>query len=247
MDPLDVLRRLQVGWRALSILRFDPNVTVRSPYQPAGGEEMTEPDEERDSDSIVLWDPSPEEDLLLSVFVPHFGPALAQYRRDVKARRVNHLAEQIEKYLSSSRLTLEDFLIRVRDEPRLTDLLEEAVQVAASSGLEAKRIAMGKVLIAAAADARIDEAQVLLNTLGQVEAPHIRLLDAISYQVPLERAELHERFEESVYSVVDGLIAVLLSQGLIRDAGAGTYDGKPSFQRTEFGNLLLEYLANTEV
>lgn len=198
-------------------------------------------------ESIVLWDPSPEEDLVLSVLIPHFGPALAQYRRDVKSRRVNHLAEQIEKYLSSSHLSLDEFLVRVRDEPRLTDLLEEAVQVAASSGLESKRVAMGKVLIAAATDdARIDEAQVLLNTLSQVEAAHIRVLDAVSYQVPLETDELHKRFSESVYSVIDGLIAILLGLGLIRDAGAGAYDGRPSFQRTEYGNLLLEYLSATD-
>lgn len=121
--------------------------------------------------------PSPEALLALRL-IPKVGDALAQYAIDRQERRLARASQVIEVAAEATRRDPEEFVKRICQDERLSDLLNEAVQAAARSGLENKRRALGKVLARASEgdDAAVDGAEMLLTSLAHLEPLHVRLM-----------------------------------------------------------------------
>lgn len=136
---------------------------------------MAEPTEE------PLPGPSPEALLALRV-IPKFGDALAQYAIDRHQRRLERAGEVVTTAAETLKLDPAVMIERIIEDDRLADLLNDAIQAAARSGLEAKRRAFGKVLAQAIAgdDADVDEAIMLAASLTHLEAVHVRVMGRLA-------------------------------------------------------------------
>jgi hypothetical protein len=121
--------------------------------------------------------PSPEALLALRL-IPKFGDALAQYVTDRHQRRLERAGEVVTTAAKALELDPAVLIERIIEDERLADLLNDAIQAAARSGLEAKRRALGKVLAQAVAgdDATVDQSMMLAASLAHVEAVHVRVM-----------------------------------------------------------------------
>lgn len=121
--------------------------------------------------------PSPEALLVLRA-VPHIGTALAQYAIDRHNRRLQRAGEVVTTAAETLELDPAVLIERIIEDDRLADLLNDAIQAAARSGLETKRRALGKVLAQAVAgdDAEVDEAMMLAASLAHLEPVHVRVM-----------------------------------------------------------------------
>lgn len=90
---------------------------------------------------------------------------------------------RIADVANSAREVVDDderFVRRLQDDERLRDMLREALEAGARTSVEAKRIAMGRVLGQAVKDdAQIDDSAAMLQALAALENPHFALLARI--------------------------------------------------------------------
>lgn len=117
--------------------------------------------------------PSPE--LLLGLrLIPKWGSSLAQYVIDKHEQQVGRLTEMLE----STGYEPEDLFEAVSANDRLSDLLKEAIEAAASTSIGEKRRLLGRALAQAldGDDAVVDKAEAVLRALVLIEAPHLRVM-----------------------------------------------------------------------
>jgi len=107
--------------------------------------------------------------------VPYVGGPLEVIVSDVRARQ----AAKAESLVASIALAVgEDTLaLRLAEDPRTEALFVNAVNAALRTGYEAKRLLLARVAAHALQDTAIlDDAELLVNTLEDLEAPHIAAL-----------------------------------------------------------------------
>lgn len=131
------------------------------------------------------------------------GPMEVLYSgyRERRVARVLEFLEPIARLLEHP----EELETRLSCSDPLEALFGRAIQIAADSGLAAKRAALGKVAAAALEDeAKLDRATLLVDTLQQIEAPHVRALielrDAV--QRAEEAGEMPVRAQHAEYEIV---------------------------------------------
>lgn len=168
--------------------------------------------------------------------------ALRTFQWELRRHRAEHLAREVFSGLAPQQL-----IERIRDTPRLADLVEETVAAAIRTDLQNKRTALGRSLrrgILANDDATIDQEAVLIRTLAAIDAPEIRILEIISRSKGKPRP-LSERGREGALDLdeitselvgsnktadeamrtaqtAQGILGLLAAQGLVQDTGATT-------------------------
>lgn len=147
---------------------------------------------------------------------------------------------------------------RLVERPELDAVLVAALQAGGVSALEAKRRLLGKVVNRAVLDdALVDHATLIVGVLSQIDAPHVRCLEAVrraeqeaerageveSRAPGAERATV-ARIYEAGRSHPDPVLSVLASLGLLEanGVGAGSFTVKGL---TPFGLSLLSDLHQT--
>jgi hypothetical protein len=174
--------------------------------------------------------------------------------RDRRAARAAQVLEEITAQVSVAELHR-----RLVDDPVLDAALTAALQAAACSGLEAKRRLLGRVVTRAVLDdARVDETSLVVGVLGQIDAPHVRCLEAVrraeeeaeaAGEVP-QRAQYADRqlipgIVEAGRAQPEPVLAALTSLGLLE--ASGTYDGTALVKGlTSFGQALLQDLRDND-
>lgn len=114
--------------------------------------------------------------------IPFVGGSLQVLYDDVRARYAAK-AEQTMTAIASN-VGEAHLARRLAEDPQLEALFVNAVDAALRTGYEAKRRLLAKVVSAAVLDsARVDESQLIVDTLMQLDAPHIRALERMSREI----------------------------------------------------------------
>ncbi len=137
--------------------------------------------------------------------VPVVGEALAIVVRDTYSRRVAK-AEDTVAEIAAGAGGVERLHARLSQEPMLDSLFIEAVEAAARTGLHDKRKLLAQIVSAAVLDdAKLDEAQLVVQALRDLDAPQIRAL------------ETARRFEDASLRDIDGGINLrVIDGGMVR-------------------------------
>jgi hypothetical protein len=148
-----------------------------------------------------------------------------------------------------------DLETRLAESAELDALLVRAVNAAAASGLESKRRLLGRIVAQAVLDdAEIDESSLVVDTLVQIDAAHVRCLTAIARaeaeaqrlgeQEPIARGaekphtqRVSRVAETYPYPLLDALRRLGLIDASISWDGVSRVTGM-----TKFGELLLKEL-----
>ncbi len=149
---------------------------------------------------------------------------------------------------------------RLRQAPEVEVLLGRAVNAAAASSLASKRRLLARVVQAAVLDdAAIDQSTLILDVLEQVDAVHIRCLEAIAraereskeagdWEFTAERAEKpsNQRVQDAADGYPSPIIKRLETLGLA-DASVDWSGHTRVTGMTVFGELVLNYLRQESV
>lgn len=183
------------------------------------------------------------------------------------AERANRArAEQVSRMLDTasqqSGHTRDELIERISSDPERLIVALDAVQAASSTTLREKLPLLGTSLgRLAAKDTKVDRERLIIQALGRLEEPHVHVLDVIAAPAPLRRqkdgqirgraqgwpprsvAEVLPQYE----GVTGSIIAVLVAEGLVVDAAAGSFlsDGGPwpyRYRLTTLGHDLLVLL-----
>ncbi len=176
--------------------------------------------------------------------VPVVGDAMAVVVRDAYARRVAK-AEAVALMVAEQSGGAEHLAGRLGASPELEALFFAAVEAGARTGLEDKRRLLGRVVSEAVLDdAKVDEAQLLVQVLGELDAPHLRGLETVrrasdvAYQ-PDGYEVVSKAVEQAVAVLPEPLQAALVRTGTLY-VGTGMMAGTPRI--TKFGRDLLDDL-----
>jgi hypothetical protein len=167
--------------------------------------------------------------------------------RDRWAARGSQVLEEIASGAPASELER-----RILEDGALDAALAAAVEAGARTSLEAKRRLLGRVVVRAVLDdSRVDEATLIVGVLSQIDAPHVRCLEAVrraeeQAEVAGEAAPRAEGAEREIVQriAVAGrahpvpVLAALTSLGLLETHGV--YEGTTIVKGlTPFGQALL--------
>lgn len=186
--------------------------------------------------------------------VPYVGgPAeivYSGYRDRAASRGMEFLRQLSERFADPAELDA-----RLAESAPLDAVFGRALRAAVESGLANKRVALGKVVAAALEDdALIDRSGLLVDTLAQIEAPHVRALVAVreAVQEVKDRGDWPARAVGAEHEIIphvtrvgnqfdDTIIRTLKNLGLIF-AGEST-DEWFVHDLTGYGYELLAFLA----
>ena len=133
-------------------------------------------------------------------------------------------------------VTSDELINRLRTDPRFGDLFVRTLESARTAGWEAKRQAMGRVVVQALRDdeAAIDDSGRLLSALNELEAPDFAALARL-HETGLHRSpEKGIRLEE--VEGLDGSLGLLLRHGaIVQSSGYGAL----VYRSTSVGERLL--------
>lgn len=181
------------------------------------------------------------------------GPLRVVYE-DSAARRAQRGAEVLEDLAREAEP--EAIEAALSSDPVLDAAFIAAVEAAANTGLEGKRRLLAAVLLEAIHDtARIDDAALRVEMLRQLDAPHVRCLQALAQaeqeavalgevekRAPRAEPMLLPRLMRAAESMPGPVIAALVSHGLIE--ATSTWDGTFIVQQVSpAGHALIEDLA----
>jgi hypothetical protein len=187
-------------------------------------------------------------------------PVLQQIVLETLARRHQRAGRAIAAAAAGAGMTPEELLDRILGDERLLDLAAAAVAAASETMIEAKIRALGRALASGALatdDTVVDEQRFLVDTLADLEAPHVRVLNQLSIEHegygspvgPDGRSRAYGWLLEDLSAGLPGLVPVLQSvlnvlagRGLILDTAEGTYEYQPRWVLTEFGKQCLVML-----
>jgi hypothetical protein len=180
------------------------------------------------------------------------GPAGAVAIGAATAETLRHLAERaitfrdyqagrtVEIAADEAHLALDELERRLFSDPNRLQLAAATLTAAANTALEAKIRTLGRALATGALatdDAQVDEQRFLVDTLADLEAPHIRVLHQLSirHEGYGEARTADGRYQAHGWSIDDlavrlpGIAAVLrpvlnvlAGHALILDTGVGT-------------------------
>lgn len=193
--------------------------------------------------------------------VPVLGDALAIVVTDAYKRR-RAVAERTALDIAQNSGGAQPLAERLADDPQVEALFVEAVEAVeagARTGMEDRRRLLGRVVAAAVLDdAKVEDGQLLVQAVRELDAPHVRALEAIrrAYDGDVMRdpaqpvpddAEEHERklrqsaAQAATGGMPDPVHAALVRTGTVRTAA--TYDGGLAITNVSpFGRTLLDDL-----
>jgi hypothetical protein len=188
--------------------------------------------------------------------VPIIGDALAIVVQDAYARR-RAVAERTALDIVEQVGSVERLADRLAEDPQLEALFVEAVDAAARTGLRDKRRLLARVIgTAVLDDAKVEDGQLLVQALRELDAPHLRALEAIRRAYdgagPVEPGDERGRAaRDAALSAVTQDMSVPLRATLVR---TGTVDLNKGFfgnsdivdGLTEFGRTLLNDLRQAD-
>lgn len=177
--------------------------------------------------------------------VPVAGDALAVMVRHGYERRVAR-AEAVAGDIAERAGGVEHLATRMEASQELEALFCEALEASARTGMEDKRRLLGQVVAAAVLDdAEVDEGQLLVQVLRELDAPHLRGLEAVRrVSDPPAEPDGYRVSREAVLAAVAGLPeplrAALVRTGTLEIPSAGIVAADPYV--TRFGRRLLDDL-----
>lgn len=154
-----------------------------------------------------------------------------------------------------------DELGEALDNEHVGDLIAHGLEAAEHVRSEQKLRLLGEIVSAGLergiSRSKFERAHLLLNLIGPLEAVHIHVLmvlaspisgrgqpDGLQVSGGLASDELLERVS-ALDEVVEPVVGMLVSQGLVHNAAAGTYgglEGAELWSITNFGRWLIEHL-----
>jgi hypothetical protein len=177
---------------------------------------------------------------------------------DLRQRRAERVTGMVERAAASQNVALEKLLTGVKANESKEALFIRAVQAAADAVDESKLDTLARAFATGAlADdqAVVDEAIIVVDTLAQLEAPHLRLLAILAEPCdaplpgrmsPREQAWSKDFIlwrHPGLTTTIDALVAKLHGLGLIYDAGAGRTDYLGAWWTpTQFGDVCVGHL-----
>ncbi len=189
--------------------------------------------------------------------IPYVGSSLSTIFEDTRARyaaRVAQVVEEVAMTAGADRLSQ-----RLAKDEQIEILFIEGVEIAVRSSLKAKRQLLAKVVTKAVLDdAEIEPAQLLVQALRDLDAPHLRALARIrnaektaeEVDAAGETNEAHgERIADAAAKAGRNeptpIIAALIHTGVIYPATL-VGGGVAVYRVSEFGRRLLADLENIE-
>jgi hypothetical protein len=182
---------------------------------------------------------------LTAQLLPHIGPALAQYFEDVVRRRRERVETIATSFSQESGVPFSELIDQASRNARMSDIIGDVLETGERTSLERKLRALGRALYhgyIAADDAALDELELMLKSLRDLEAPHIKVLDYL-VQGPKGKREILKLTEEFAHLFPNGqramrpIIKALENHGL-----AYEYPGRGEWLPTSFGRLMHEKL-----
>jgi hypothetical protein len=154
------------------------------------------------------------------------GEALQYLASRALGLRRRQAEEVLEIAAHESAQTVDDLLARLTANPSRLQLAAAAVTAAAETALQAKVRALGRALATgalAADDAEVDEQRFLVDTLRDLEAPHVRVLDQISRRREGHDPEATPRWAQyklaprlpGIAPVLEPVLSILAGRALI--------------------------------
>ncbi|MEW2330041.1 hypothetical protein AB0880_19775 [Micromonospora chersina] len=174
-----------------------------------------------------------------------------------RRRRATSMVEHASE--AAGQPDVDEFLTKLLGDEHHRELLYRSIQAAAQSTSEAKIKTLASALASGSMSgdpAVVDESLVVVDTLAQLEAPHIRLLEllttepadpaAASYGFrpwPWRQHQLIEA-DPGLSNAFDALLARLTSLGMVTAFKAGHVDyADDRVHLTRFGQICMGYLA----
>ena len=176
--------------------------------------------------------------------------------------RIERFAGEAEKTTGTQ---MEKLLREAGTDPRTLEMLARSVEAASRSLDDQKIDLLARIFVSGVHDsAKVDEANILIEALRQLEAPHLRLLSVLAEpgphlvpgrptedrpRTPENMARIHTWRAEDIFAVdpglrgaYDALIARLYALGLVYDEGSGRLDYEPLWFLTQLGRACVQYL-----
>lgn len=161
--------------------------------------------------------------------------------------RMESTAREIAEAVGQDRM-----VSRLLEDPRLEVLMGEALEAAARTGFEAKRLLLGRAVASALLgddEAVVDTSELIVTTLAQLEPMHIRALIQLEKQTDRnkqnprqgDRIAAHRGSLAVHRTLTEPVVATLIYTGV---ATPGITAGPPMVVReiTDFGRLVLDHL-----
>lgn len=186
--------------------------------------------------------------------------SLLQQRRE----RVQRFADEAA---AAAGAQMEEVIQQAAADARTLEMLARSVEAASRSLDDQKIDLLARIFVSAVRDpARVDEANILIEALRQIEAPHLRVLAVLAEpgphlvpgratedgprtpenmaRIPTWRVEDILSVDPGLRGAFDALIAKLYALGLVYDEGSGRLDYKPLWLLTPFGRGCVKYLGD---
>ncbi len=190
------------------------------------------------------------------------GPAFLgtwKMSQDAFVSRFRRGEAVIEVAAGELRMTPDELVDLVGTDPARIELVARIIEAAGRTTMEPKIRALGRVLaLGLLDDTRVDEAIILADALGDLEAPHVHMLrhmndvpsPASSHEpsevvlVGWKSDELATALPSGYRSVIPALLSSLQRHGLVDEPAAGAYGGGGAsrFAPTDLGRTCLDLL-----
>jgi hypothetical protein len=213
------------------------------------------------------------------VLRPAVGMAVDEVADAYLARSRLSSGQMLEQTADRLQVDMEQLVKLITEAPRLTQIAGEALDAAARTALDHKIRALARALASAihGDDAQVDEDQLIIHSLADLEAPHIKLLYALSVMysevdegtspAPFTVLELQRRLPH-LGRPVRALLAPLEARGCVAQepfdarlllqqlrTDTDLRPGRPSnverqpqrWKITGHGGVVLEYLGRVEL
>ncbi|GAB2999805.1 hypothetical protein GCM10027184_64860 [Saccharothrix stipae] len=170
--------------------------------------------------------------------------------RQLLMRQIGRVEAATEEAVTCGNCTIDELLRESLADDRRAAVMTAALRAAAVAQDEATVLALGRAYargVLTADDAQIDEQMRIVATLGTLDPVDVRVLHVMREgewaKRPSKGSSLGFLSEEipSVLSVVDAVVARLLTEGLISNEAPGMMAGT-RLQITDFGRLCLRSL-----
>jgi hypothetical protein len=175
--------------------------------------------------------------------IPTFGGPIQTLFDELYAGRRSRMestAREIAESVGQDRM-----VSRLLEDPRLEVLIGEALEAAARTGFEAKRLLLGRAVADALLgddEAAVDSAAQIVTALTQLEPIHVRALIRLEKHTDHRKQNPDDRDSLAVHrTLTEPVAAALIYCGV---GTPGIAAGPPMYVReiTDFGRLLLHHL-----
>jgi hypothetical protein len=146
------------------------------------------------------------------------GAAALPLFNEAVSNLIERRADSFRKKLESSGLSPELLVEKVIARPELVDMVNAAAAAALGTDLVAKRDLLAEVLASAVLSEDSRQAAVsrrLVSALLRIDNAEIRMLDVVSSRTRPTRTDLFGVFGDVDADVLDTVVAVLVSEGLV--------------------------------